>query len=208
MVHGLRGRSGRQAMKGLTMQKQEKPETTKASTGIPARVWVVLMLLCVLNVVAHLAAMPGLPERIPMHWGADGGVNGWGPRWMASVLGALPLTFLALFYVVPRIDPKGAAYAKFGGFYQGFVISFTVFCAPSAGLGNSPSGTSFLARARSTSSCPGRSARSSSAWVIIYLVCGKTTRSASKRHGRSTTPTTGAAPTVSAEPVSWWWALA
>ena len=49
-------------MKGLTMQKQEKPETTKASTGIPARVWVVLMLLCVLNVVAHLAAMPGLPE--------------------------------------------------------------------------------------------------------------------------------------------------
>lgn len=38
---------------------------------------------------------------------------------MASVLGALPLTFLALFYVVPRIDPKGAAYAKFGGFYQG-----------------------------------------------------------------------------------------
>lgn len=88
-------------MKGLTMQKQEKPETTKASTGIPARVWVVLMLLCVLNVVAHLAAMPGLPERIPMHWGADGGVNGWGPRWMASVLGALPLTFLALFYVVP-----------------------------------------------------------------------------------------------------------
>ena len=42
-------------MKGLTMQKQEKPETTKASTGIPARVWVVLMLLCVLNVVAHHA---------------------------------------------------------------------------------------------------------------------------------------------------------
>lgn len=122
-------------MKGLTMQKQEKPETTKASTGIPARVWVVLMLLCVLNVVAHLAAMPGLPERIPMHWGADGGVNGWGPRWMASVLGALPLTFLALFYVVPRIDPKGAAYAKFGGFYQGFVISFTVFMCAISWLG-------------------------------------------------------------------------
>ena len=122
-------------MKGLTMQKQEKPETTKASTGIPARVWVALMLLCVLNVVAHLAAMPGLPERIPMHWGVDGGVNGWGPRWMASVLGALPLTFLALFYVVPRIDPKGAAYAKFGGFYQGFVISFTVFMCAISWLG-------------------------------------------------------------------------
>lgn len=52
-------------MKGLTMQKQEKPETTKASTGIPARVWVVLMLLCVLNVVAHLAAMPGYLSAFP-----------------------------------------------------------------------------------------------------------------------------------------------
>lgn len=61
MVHGLRGRSGRQAMKGLTMQKQEKPETTKASTGIPARVWVVLMLLCVLNVVA--GSSPGTGRR-------------------------------------------------------------------------------------------------------------------------------------------------
>lgn len=178
-------------MKGLTMQKQEKPETTKASTGIPARVWVVLMLLCVLNVVAHLAAMPGLPERIPMHWGADGGVNGWGPRWMASVLGALPLTFLALFYVVPRIDPKGAAYAKFGGFYQGFVISFTVFmCA-----------ISWLGELTVWNLLPGKGA-------VNVIVCGKTTRSASKRHGRSTTPATGAAPTVSAEPVSWWWALA
>ena len=54
---------------------------------------------------------------------------------MASVLGALPLTFLALFYVVPRIDPKGAAYAKFGGFYQGFVISFTVFMCAISWLG-------------------------------------------------------------------------
>ena len=67
---------------------------------------------------------------------------------MASVLGALPLTFLALFYVAPRIDPKGAAYAKFGGFYQGFVISFTVFMCAISWLGNSPSGTSFLARGR------------------------------------------------------------
>ena len=131
------------------------------------------MLLCVLNVVAHLAAMPGLPERIPMHWGVDGGVNGWGPRWMASVLGALPLTFLALFYVVPRIDPKGAAYAKFGGFYQGFVISFTVFMCAISWLGELTVWTSFLARARSTSSCPGRSARSSSAWVIIYSCAAK-----------------------------------
>lgn len=117
------------------MQKQEKSETTKVLTGIPARVWIVLAALCVLNVVAHLIVMPGLPERIPMHWGADGGVNGWGPRWMASIFGLLPLALLALFYVVPRIDPRGSAYARSGGFYQGFVIAFTVFMCAISWLG-------------------------------------------------------------------------
>lgn len=74
--------------------------------------------------------MSSLPAQIPTHWGANGAVNGWGPSWMASVIGALPLVFLAVFYVVPRIDPKGEAYRKSGKFYQGFVIVFTVLmCA-------------------------------------------------------------------------------
>ncbi len=102
------------------------------ATGVSLRVWVALAVLCMVNVAAHLVVMPSLPVQIPMHWGADGSVNGWGPRWMASVLGALPLVFLMLFYVVPRIDPKGEAYRTSGKFYQGFVIAFTLFmCAVS-----------------------------------------------------------------------------
>ena len=101
-------------------------------TGVSLRVWVALAVLCMVNVTAHLVVMPSLPVQIPMHWGADGSVNGWGPRWMASVLGALPLVILMLFYVVPRIDPKGEAYRTSGKFYQGFVIAFTLFmCAVS-----------------------------------------------------------------------------
>ena len=100
------------------------------ATGISLRVWVALAVLCVVNVAAHLLVMPSLPAQIPTHWGANGAVDGWGPSWMASALGALPLVLLALFYVVPRIDPKGEAYRTSGKFYQGFVIAFTVFmCA-------------------------------------------------------------------------------
>ena len=99
-------------------------------TGVSPCVWVVLVVLCAINVVAHLLVMPSLPAQIPTHWGASGTVNGWGPSWMASVLGALPLVFLAMFYVVPRIDPKGEAYRTSGKFYQGFVIAFTLLmCA-------------------------------------------------------------------------------
>lgn len=95
-------------------------------TGVSLRVWVALAVLCMVNVAAHLVVMPSLPAQIPTHWGADGSVNGWGPCWMASVFGTLPLVFLGMFYVVPRIDPKGEAYRKSGKFYQGFVIVFTL----------------------------------------------------------------------------------
>ena len=100
---------------------------TSKNSGIPARVWAVLIAVCVANVVGHLAVLPSLPAQIPVHWGADGAVNGWGPSWTVAVLGFLPLVLLATFWLVPRIDPKGAAYAKSGRFYLGFVIAFTVF---------------------------------------------------------------------------------
>ena len=100
------------------------------ATGVSPRVWVVLAVLCAVNVAAHLLVMPSLPAQIPTHWGASGDVDGWGPSWMASALGVLPLALLAMLYVVPSIDPKGEAYRTSGKFYQGFVIAFTLFmCA-------------------------------------------------------------------------------
>lgn len=100
---------------------------TSKNSGIPARVWAALTFVCLANVVGHLAVLPSLPAQIPVHWGADGAVNGWGPSWTVAALGFLPLVLLATFWLVPRIDPKGAAYAKSGRFYLGFVIAFTVF---------------------------------------------------------------------------------
>lgn len=97
------------------------------NSGIPARVWAALIAVCVVNVVGHLAALPSLPAQIPVHWGADGTVNGWGPSWMVVAMGFLPLAMLTMFWLFPRVDPKGAAYAKSGRFYLGFVIAFTVF---------------------------------------------------------------------------------
>lgn len=118
---------GLQTMGMMGMNKETRDVRT---TGVSLRVWIVLIVLCLVNVAAHLIVMPSLPAQIPTHWGADGAVDGWGPRWMASALGALPLAFLAMFYVVPRIDPKGEAYRTSGKFYQGFVIAFTlIMCA-------------------------------------------------------------------------------
>ena len=87
---------------------------------------IALAALSVANVIAHLIALPSLPAQIPTHWGAGGEINGWGPSWTATALGALPLGMLVLFCVIPLIDPKGNGYARAGKFYQRFVVVFTL----------------------------------------------------------------------------------
>ena len=39
----------------------------------------------------------------------------------------MPLGLLLMLYVVPKIDPRGRAYERMGGFYTGFVALFTLF---------------------------------------------------------------------------------
>ena len=42
-------------------------------------------------------------------------------------LDALPLLFLFMFHIIPRMDPRGQAYERMGSLYTGFVILFTIF---------------------------------------------------------------------------------
>lgn len=37
----------------------------------------ILLVVCILNIVGHLAVYPALPDTVPIHWGASGEVNGW-----------------------------------------------------------------------------------------------------------------------------------
>ena len=84
---------------------------------------------CVVNFAAHLWFYPSLPQVIPIHWGMDGTVNGWGPRYVSLLLAALPLLMLILMRVLPAADPKRQNYEKFSGIYRGFIIGITVFMA-------------------------------------------------------------------------------
>lgn len=83
--------------------------------------------LCVVNFAAHLCCYPLLPQTIPTHWNAAGVVDGWGPKYMALVLAALPALLLVLLRVVPMIDPKSENYGRFAVIYQGFTVGITLF---------------------------------------------------------------------------------
>lgn len=86
-----------------------------------------LIGICLLNFVVHLCFYPALPDIIPIHWDANGVVDGQGPKAMALLLSALPAVFPVLFRVLPSIDPKAENFAKFRPIWRGFTIGMTVF---------------------------------------------------------------------------------
>lgn len=88
---------------------------------------IILITVMVLSFIGHLILYPGLPDTIPTHWGFDGTVDGYGPKYMDLVLAALPLFIYVVLLIVPRIDPRSASYAKHRPAYQAFVTAITLF---------------------------------------------------------------------------------
>lgn len=83
--------------------------------------------VCAVSFLAHLCFYPSLPETIPTHWGFDGTVDGWGPKYTVLILALLPALIALMLRVLPAMDPKGKNYETFSKFYNGFAIGITVF---------------------------------------------------------------------------------
>jgi uncharacterized membrane protein len=59
-------------------------------------------------------AYPRLPATVPTHWNLRGEVDGYSSRLMAvALMPGVILIMTGIFLVLPRIDPRGANYAKF-----------------------------------------------------------------------------------------------
>ncbi len=80
--------------------------------------------------VAAVVAWPRVPERLPVHWGIDGTANRYGGRVEGLLL--LPLIAVGLYLLLrflPRLDPRRANYALFGGSYSLIRFTTLVFLA-------------------------------------------------------------------------------
>lgn len=98
-----------------------------SGSPLSRRALIALGTVCVASFIGHLALFPQLPATVPTHWDVAGNVNGWSPREAVLALDLLPLGFLAMFNVIPRMDPRGRAYERMGSFYTGFVAIMTLF---------------------------------------------------------------------------------
>jgi uncharacterized membrane protein len=90
-----------------------------------------ILVLLALDVLFGAFVWRLLPARVPIHWDAEGRVNGWGPAWMnALLLPAITILVYLLLLYLPYIDPSRRNYGAFAGplrTMRFLMVAFLVF---------------------------------------------------------------------------------
>ncbi|MEW5982287.1 MAG: SdpI family protein [Acidobacteriota bacterium] len=96
--------------------------------------WTQLGLVAAMFLAGSLA-WTSAPDRIPIHWGADGTVDRYGGK-LEGLLGlpAFALLLYLLLRYMPRIDPGRANYQSFVGAYAWFRTAIIGFFAALYGV--------------------------------------------------------------------------
>ena len=95
----------------------------------PAAAW----LLSLLPLVLTAAFYRSLPAQVPMHWDFGGGVQS-GDKWQLWIVAAMAPLFAAMFYFLPRLDPKNSNYRKFTASYIGLQTVIMLFLTAVLGI--------------------------------------------------------------------------
>jgi len=91
------------------------------------RKWIPVLIIAA-AVIASAAVYSQLPERMPAHWNSAGEVDEWSGKTRGAWLGPFVLIGLwVMLRFLPRIDPKRANYAKFGGTYEAVIVTIMLF---------------------------------------------------------------------------------
>ena len=75
-----------------------------------------------------------LPDRVPLHWGFDGEINGYGGKGELFLLAALGPGMALLLQFLPRLDPKKRNYERFHTYYEATALVVEAFMAGVTGI--------------------------------------------------------------------------
>lgn len=80
------------------------------------------------TVLLTIAVYPFLPPVIISHWNAAGIADGsMAKSWGLAFIPLIMIACVALFALLPRIDPLRENYQKFANYYEGFVLIFVLW---------------------------------------------------------------------------------
>ncbi len=88
---------------------------------------VVALALLAVTVGITAGAFQTLPEKVPVHWNAEGRIDGWADKsflWITPILSA---GMLGLFRIVPKIAVKKEAFEKSKKYYNVMVLAVLGF---------------------------------------------------------------------------------
>ncbi len=69
--------------------------------SIDLLIWVIIAI----QVIVAVYGFAVLPDTVPIHWGIDGQVNGYGPKWMGTFL--VPLVSIGIYVLVYALTAAG-----------------------------------------------------------------------------------------------------
>ncbi|MDR3601447.1 MAG: SdpI family protein [Desulfosporosinus sp.] len=80
--------------------------------------WLIIIMIF-LGFVLGAYFYPSLPDKVPIHWGVNGEVNGYGSKLFGAFgLPAINFATYLMYLVIPYIDPKRKNYTDFKSTYQ------------------------------------------------------------------------------------------
>lgn len=74
---------------------------------------IIISVILVATLAVILALYPSIPDIIPTHWGANGQIDGTGPKYMLFVFWSIAAAVNFLMLFAKKIDPKGENYDRF-----------------------------------------------------------------------------------------------
>lgn len=84
------------------------------------------IFLLIAMIVATLILWNALPDQMPMHWNLAGEIDAYASKaWAAFMVPGIGILLMALFKLIPKIDPKKEKYKLFEKSWS--VIQFGIF---------------------------------------------------------------------------------
>ena len=89
---------------------------------------ILVLILIAFAVIAGVMLWNRLPEQMASHWNVNDQVDGYMPRfWGAFLMPLIVLGMLALFLIIPNIDPLKANIAQFRNAFNLFILLISIF---------------------------------------------------------------------------------
>jgi uncharacterized membrane protein len=89
---------------------------------------VAALIIIILSFLIGIASYSYLPNTLASHWGANGNVNGYTPKfWALFLIPFISVGLFILFYFIPKLDPLKKNYEKFAKYYESFILVMIIF---------------------------------------------------------------------------------